>query len=731
MPSFILDICIRNDQLSVSLFESGDPAHSYEFLAYDIPGTHTLAGALRTVLEQNGPQGSKALSAARDLEKCGLLLCDKLLPPGVKTRLRTFADCDLTLRIDEELVYIPWELLFDGEMFLCLRFALALCVRTKATISPQAIKASGSPWRMLIIADTTGDLPAAALEASGIRRELKSVTNVKITSKTGNVLAHFLRRHVRDFDIVHFAGHVVYDVKEPHNSGWVFADARITAHDFMILGAAGSLPAIVFMNACYSDGHQAETEKDQQETQRASLAQALFLSGVRCVIATRSRLADQPAQDMASYFYRGLSQGLSANAALRQARVSLRLSEGLNDLSWAGYILYGPMAGICEAAGKKSGVTAQHTAGRYHVVKRYIVRHFWLKLLCFSVVIWAASLLTSTVMLQYRLHVARSAAAAGKLATSIQAYSDIIRMSPECWEAVYDLGRVYAHAGQHQKAVDMLARGFTQAKEIGNSYRFERFGVALLSAQFAAGSYTQVYALAGELTAGPVKERLNIVFIARLAGSAAAMLQQFSLADAWYEKAILVCDEFLCADHVRLTLLRADNRREALLTAQVNKELRLPDTFTVSATFVLYEQAATQALAASDITGQARALAGMAALEKVRENFVKALGYYREALQLWQSVGSLTQVDRCYFMILSLDVADMLMVSSLDFTGVRKELQRVKALAQAPDKIPREQNRLWLYVQRRYESFLHNVASKGYKNSSLYQEAVAIYSAIF
>ena len=64
-----------------------------------------------------------------ELKKSGQLLWDNLLTRPVKERLKRAADRELTLSLDEELISIPWELMHNGEEFLCLAFDCGRLVR--------------------------------------------------------------------------------------------------------------------------------------------------------------------------------------------------------------------------------------------------------------------------------------------------------------------------------------------------------------------------------------------------------------------------------------------------------------------------------------------------------------------------------------------------------------------------------------------------------------------------
>jgi hypothetical protein len=58
------------------------------------------------------------------LQQIGELLLSHLLTEAAWQRLRAAPPCTLYLRLDESLLQVPWELCYDGEQFLALKFRL-------------------------------------------------------------------------------------------------------------------------------------------------------------------------------------------------------------------------------------------------------------------------------------------------------------------------------------------------------------------------------------------------------------------------------------------------------------------------------------------------------------------------------------------------------------------------------------------------------------------------------
>ena len=125
------------------------------------------------------------------------------------------------------------------------------------------------------------------------------------------------------YNVLHYAGHADYDLQEPAQSGWRLADGKLTAQDVLQLGAAATVPALVFCNACQSGQTQAWTLSQEAEQSIYGLANAFLLAGAQHYIGSFWEIPDQPSSTFAIAFYRALAQGTGVGEALRRARQAL------------------------------------------------------------------------------------------------------------------------------------------------------------------------------------------------------------------------------------------------------------------------------------------------------------------------------------------------------------------------------------------------------------------------
>ena len=99
-------------------------------LPWDAAHVTALAGKIVDVLRRGNRARSLAESALSELRFLGEELYRALIPPGLDAQLRR-GQGPLLLDLDEALVPVPFELVFDGEQYLCRRYALGRMVRSR------------------------------------------------------------------------------------------------------------------------------------------------------------------------------------------------------------------------------------------------------------------------------------------------------------------------------------------------------------------------------------------------------------------------------------------------------------------------------------------------------------------------------------------------------------------------------------------------------------------------
>lgn len=343
--SLVLEVLKLEHSLKMSLFEQKELASTLRHFSecnVSFAEISKLCGEIISILNQAGKRKAKDQGLASDLQKTGQMLWEHLLTRPVKEALKSTQALDLILSLDEELIDIPWELLYDGATFLCLNFNIGRVVRTGEQVALPQYRSLSATTKMLILANPTSDLRSAYLEGVFIKNQLDHKRKeIAVHFKSTSVDTLYVKKNLRDFDIVHFAGHCEYDSDNPKNSGWVLDDGRFTAQDILAMGESFSLPALVFSNACYSAQTSAHLLDSGYQQRSYNFASSFLYSGVRHYVGAMRKIEDPASLVFAKEFYTQLTSGKSVGECVRQGRLKLIKEFGMSSSHWASYLLYG------------------------------------------------------------------------------------------------------------------------------------------------------------------------------------------------------------------------------------------------------------------------------------------------------------------------------------------------------------------------------------------------------
>ena len=272
-PPLILEAIAENEKIKVSIFTRQSTLHQYEKISISLPEIRDLSSDVFKIINKANKLGKLTPQVYADLKKTGQLLYDQLLPVSVKQKLNSPGSECLVISIDEDLAGIPWELLYNGKDFLCLEFSIARSVKTRhslANINQRDVKL---PVKMLVLGDPQNNLNAARKEAQLIRDDLdKARKDIIVAVKLGNIPVKYVKKNLRDYDIVHYAGHAEY------NQEWILSDGKFTTEDVMRMSASAGFPWLVFANSCRS-AHQQAVKNSEAEL--LGMAKAFLLSGAK------------------------------------------------------------------------------------------------------------------------------------------------------------------------------------------------------------------------------------------------------------------------------------------------------------------------------------------------------------------------------------------------------------------------------------------------------------------
>jgi len=361
-----LDVFIENQgrELKMTMEEKkpGEGATLQQYFRTDIcPGTlQSLSREVYSLLNRSThSSGYNSQKIGKSLQNVGRHLYDSLFPIPVKEKLTAAGSRNLLVTMDDALVGIPWEILHDGEEFFCLRFNMGRKVHTSHTVLNSGIRNNEAKIKMWILADPTNDLPNSYNEGDTLGRKLeKWGDDLEVFLETTYIDSKKIFRRIFEFDIIHYAGHAVFNHENPNLSGWHLKDGYLTAQQIMHMsGGKKKLPSLIFSNACQS-GHTSEwsqMEPDRWSNYQAfDMVNAFLRCGVRHYIGTFQDIPDPASFNLALNFYNCMMQSNSVGESLRRARLQAIDQYGQDSLIWANYMLYGdPTICYLKCTGKR------------------------------------------------------------------------------------------------------------------------------------------------------------------------------------------------------------------------------------------------------------------------------------------------------------------------------------------------------------------------------------------
>lgn len=262
-----------------------------------------------------------------------------LFPEDLRSQLSSTAP--LIMMLDNATARIHWEMLAQSDLlsstnansdpridepqhsFLGTSRGFTRQLRTVHALPPDPPPPGQRRVRVLVVADPAADAHLPGAEEEGIAvADLFERFNI-VHGHTGNsidvvrlfgpyeatrttVLRHLM---MRTYDVLHFAGHCVYDRENPVMSGWIFSNGeRLSAYELSRLDRS---PSLVFSNACESGITSSHAGKRSVEL-APSFAESFFARGVSNFVCTAWPVEDRSARLFAITLY-GYLLGLESD----------------------------------------------------------------------------------------------------------------------------------------------------------------------------------------------------------------------------------------------------------------------------------------------------------------------------------------------------------------------------------------------------------------------------------
>ncbi|MFH1479808.1 MAG: CHAT domain-containing protein, partial [Pseudomonadota bacterium] len=341
-----LEITREEDRLKISAYEqsAGEVSTIRRYEEIPVP-MEKLGVRCREVVEtlnKANRRGRMTREVLVKLREIGQVFCDELFTLDVKEKIKETNADHLILNLDDQLVHIPWELLHEGKQFLCQRFNMGRLVKTRQSVQGIRNRVLARPLKMLILADPKGDLKGAYQEGSQIRDYFdRGKDFINVLLRSDNITPDYIKEKIRNFDLVHFAGHADYNQQDPEESGWRLTSGTLQAREIIKMAGTAAMPALIFSNACQSARTEEWNIEEYFQDEIFGLANAFILAGVKHYVGTFWEILDEPSRRFAMEFYKHLFSDMSIGEAIRQARMTLIKEYGEETIVWGSYLLYG------------------------------------------------------------------------------------------------------------------------------------------------------------------------------------------------------------------------------------------------------------------------------------------------------------------------------------------------------------------------------------------------------
>ena len=285
------------------------------------------------------------------LERIGRRMYSLLIPDAMQRLIDETDEFPLTITSNNP--ELPWELLHDGNDFLCLKrmFARMPAGQTfpRRTRDTAPLTEARQPKVLLIHSEAGEALPKARAEVDAIKAHLAGMEPQPIvTLLTGDdVTSSRLTDELSlgNFDVIHYAGHAGFDAEHPHRSYLLLTSGEQFRAERVQRLLEGH--PVVFLNACESTRAAPQVTGlpiGSTVAQAQGLGSAFVYGGAQACVGSLWPVFDDTAAKLAITFYEQLiAKRQRVGEALREARRQSH-DDKSDAITWAAYALYGDPA---------------------------------------------------------------------------------------------------------------------------------------------------------------------------------------------------------------------------------------------------------------------------------------------------------------------------------------------------------------------------------------------------
>lgn len=318
-----------------------------------LPAIRSLCVKIRNAVERPLKVLTDYRNCCQEITNFGQGLYDALFPknqPGINDLRNTLRRIETPLLISTDMPDIHWELLYDAEekasWGMKYQMGRRLRMRSVAGARPPS---PHDPKCLLIAVPDPGrgerKISETVQETQNLRDWLiaKDVDCKDFLHGEQASFEAVLERLVQsEYDVIHFAGHIIKDTKSNEYALRLHGNDLLPAK--LIADMVRGNP-LVFLNSCW--GGKAKGIANSS-TSVAGLTDAFLSAGAHVVVSSLFQIPDPGSRAFAEKFYESVLNNTPAGEAMRNARRCLQPIDDKDEkeklgyaAAWASFIMYG------------------------------------------------------------------------------------------------------------------------------------------------------------------------------------------------------------------------------------------------------------------------------------------------------------------------------------------------------------------------------------------------------
>jgi len=237
---------------------------------------------------------------------------------------------NLQIVIDEEIAYIPFEILYTGEHFLWEGFIINRQIVTSSINHTHISKQSTKTLSITLVGNPSGDNKIDASvrdELLNLYEILQNYCEVRGPHLGKEVNQYRLTELLSTTDVFHFSGH--FRINKNGNTGWELAENQFFTTDHIY--KLKKIPRFIFGNTC----------GEKNGISSNGFIRKFLNRGVQTYLTTTGKVPTDEAGYFGKEFYKEIIMGKTVGEAVFQSKKKLIKRFGFSNLAWMFYVLYG------------------------------------------------------------------------------------------------------------------------------------------------------------------------------------------------------------------------------------------------------------------------------------------------------------------------------------------------------------------------------------------------------